>query len=48
MKKIIIILAFSLSLVSCASMKDKMPIFEKKACVDGNKKTLADVFCKKN
>ena len=46
--KIIIILAFSFVLVSCASIKDKMPKFEKKACVEGNNKTIADVFCKKN
>ena len=46
--KIIIILAFSFVLVSCASIKNKMPKFEKKACVEGNNKTIADVFCKKN
>ena len=44
MKKIILILAFALTLVSCASIKDKMP--KKKVC-DGSKETLADVFCKK-
>ena len=46
MKKIIIILAFSFALVSCATVTDKIPKFEKKDC-DGSKDTLADVFCKK-
>ena len=51
MKKIIIILAFSFALASCASIKDKMPEMpklSKKACTDEKAKTLADVFCKKN
>ena len=47
MKKIILILAFSFVLASCASIKDKMPKIERKAC-DGSNKTLADVLCKKN
>jgi len=47
MKKIITIIAFSFLLVSCASIKEKMPKFNKKDC-DGSKKTLADIFCKKN
>ena len=46
MNKILIILALSIGLASCASVKDKMPKLERKAC-DGNSKTLADVFCKK-
>ena len=46
MKKIIIILALSIALASCASIKDKMPKFEKKVC-DGSKKTIADIYCKK-
>jgi len=47
MKKIIILLAFSFVLSSCASVKDKIPKFERKAC-DGSNKTLADVLCKKS
>jgi hypothetical protein len=50
MKNIIIILVFLFVLVSCATVKDKIPKipkFEKKTC-DGSKDTLADVFCKKN
>ena len=47
MKKIIIILALSFALASCATVKEKMPKFEKKDC-DGSNKTLADVFCKKD
>jgi len=43
MKKIILLLGFSLLLASCG---DKMPKFERKAC-DGSNKTLADVICKK-
>ena len=47
MKKIIIILAFSFTLASCATVKDKIP--KLKTC-DGTEsnKTLADVLCKKN
>ena len=47
MKKIIIILAFSFALTSCASLKDKIPKFGGKACTDEKAKSLADVFCKK-
>ncbi len=47
MKKIIIILAFSFTLVSCASVTDKIPKLERKSC-DGSNKTVADVLCKKN
>ena len=47
MKKIIIILALSFALASCATVKDKIPKFNKKAC-DGSNDTLADVFCKKS
>ena len=45
MKKILIIL-ITITLTSCASLKDKMP--ERQACT-GNEsnKTLAEVFCKK-
>ena len=46
MKKLILILTFSFALVSCATVSDKIPKFEKKVC-DGSKDTLADVFCKK-
>ena len=45
MKKIIIILTFTFALVSCATVKDKIP--KLKAC-DGSQDTLADVFCKKS
>ena len=45
MKKIIIILAFSFALVSCATVTDKIP---KLKSWDGSKDTLADVFCKKS
>jgi len=47
MKKIVIILAFSFALASCAAVTDKIPKIERKAC-DGNSKTLTDVLCKKN
>jgi starvation-inducible outer membrane lipoprotein len=47
MKKIILIIAFSFVLVSCASVTDKIPKIERKSC-DGSDKTLADVLCKKN
>tara|TARA_B100000795_G_C22444589_1_gene303269 strand:- start:268 stop:411 length:144 start_codon:yes stop_codon:yes gene_type:complete len=47
MQKILIILAFSFALTSCAAVKDKIPKIERKAC-DGSSKTLADVLCKKN
>jgi len=47
MKQIIIILALSFALASCASMKDNIPKLERKTC-DGSNKTLADVLCKKN
>jgi len=45
MKKILIIL-ITITLTSCASLKDKMP--ERQACT-GNEsnKTLAEVLCKK-
>ena len=46
MKKIIFILAFTFTLASCATIKNKMPKFEKKTC-DGSNDTLADVLCKK-
>ena len=45
MKKILIILAFSFTLASCATVKDKIP--KLKSC-DGSNKTVADVLCKKN
>ncbi len=45
MKTIIIILALSFTLASCASIKDKIPNLKK---CDGSNETLADVFCKKN
>jgi hypothetical protein len=46
-KNIIIILFFSFALVSCATVTDKIPKFERKTC-DGSNKTLADITCKKN
>ena len=45
MKNIIIMIVLSFGLISCASIKDKVP--KLKAC-DGSKNTLADVFCKKS
>ena len=54
MKNIIIILALSITLVSCAGLKEKGSSvkeklkFERKACVDGEKKTLTELFCKKD
>ena len=54
MKNLIIILALSIALVSCAGLKEKGSSvkeklkLERKACVDGEKKTLTDLFCKKN
>ena len=47
MKKIIIILAFSFMLASCAAVSEKIPKMERKAC-DGSSETIADVLCKKN
>ena len=47
MKKIIIILAFSFMLASCAAVSEKIPKMERKAC-DGSNETIADVLCKKN
>ena len=47
MKKIIIILAFSFILASCAAVSEKIPKMERKAC-DGSNETIADVLCKKN
>ena len=44
MKNILIVVIFSFGLISCTSVKDKMP--KLKNC-DGSKDTLADVFCKK-
>jgi len=46
MKKIIIILAFSFLLTSCASVQEKIPKIERKAC-DGSNATVADILCKK-
>ena len=46
MKKIIIILAFSFMLVSCAAISEKIPKIERKAC-DGSNATVADILCKK-
>ena len=46
MIKNICILISIVVLTSCASIKDKMPKLEKKACT-GENKTLADVLCKK-
>ncbi|WP_415321372.1 hypothetical protein ABXT63_01990 [Candidatus Pelagibacter sp. Uisw_092] len=45
MKNIIIMIVLSFVLISCASIKDKVP--KLKTC-DGSKDTLADVLCKKN
>ena len=42
----ILLIIVTISLTSCASIKDKMP--ERKACTVEKAKTLADVFCKKN
>tara|TARA_B100000795_G_scaffold189195_1_gene144014 strand:- start:296 stop:439 length:144 start_codon:yes stop_codon:yes gene_type:complete len=44
-KKILLVLT-ALVLTSCASIKEKMPNLERKACT-GENKTLADVICKK-
>tara|TARA_B100000780_G_C20736900_1_gene292756 strand:- start:312 stop:455 length:144 start_codon:yes stop_codon:yes gene_type:complete len=45
-KKLLLILV-TFSLASCASIKEKMPNVERKACSDEKAKTLVDVFCKK-
>jgi len=45
-KKLLLII-ITLSLTSCASIKDNMPNVERKACTDEKAKTLVDVFCKK-
>tara|TARA_B100000780_G_C20892369_1_gene355147 strand:- start:364 stop:507 length:144 start_codon:yes stop_codon:yes gene_type:complete len=45
-KKLLLIIV-TLSLTSCATLKDKIPKVERKACT-GENKTLADVICKKN
>ena len=44
MNKIIFLIILSFTLVSCASVKDKMPKLKK---CDGSNETLSDVFCKK-
>jgi len=44
MLKKITILFITITLASCANIKDKMP--KQKACT-GENATLADVFCKK-
>tara|TARA_B100000767_G_scaffold246816_1_gene246663 strand:+ start:344 stop:490 length:147 start_codon:yes stop_codon:yes gene_type:complete len=45
-KKLLLILV-TLSLTSCATIKEKMPNVERKACTDEKAKTLADLVCKK-
>ena len=45
-KKIILIM-ITVTLTSCASVQEKVPNLERKACTDEKAKTLADVFCKK-
>ena len=45
MNKILILIVLSFTLISCATIKDKLP--ERKAC-DGSNETLSDVFCKKS
>tara|TARA_B110000093_G_C12825213_1_gene348707 strand:- start:702 stop:839 length:138 start_codon:yes stop_codon:yes gene_type:complete len=44
MKNILIIIMLSFGLISCASIKDKVP--KLKEC-DGSKDTVADLLCKK-
>tara|TARA_B100000767_G_C19332306_1_gene356195 strand:+ start:85 stop:237 length:153 start_codon:yes stop_codon:yes gene_type:complete len=44
--KKILTMCIALTLTACASIKDKLP--EREACVDGAKKTISQVFCKKN
>ena len=47
MYKTLILIILSFTLISCASVKDKMPV--RKACTgDETGKTLADIFCKKD
>ena len=45
-KKILLII-MTLTLTSCASIKEKMPNMERKACTDEKAKTLTDLICKK-
>ena len=47
MIKIFIIIFIAVTLTSCASIKDRIPKYEKKACTDEKAKSLSDVFCKK-
>ena len=44
-QKLMIILV-TISLTSCAALKEKIPKIERKACT-GENKTLSDVLCKK-
>ena len=48
MIKKILILFVTITLTSCATIKEKMPSLDRKACTDDKAKTLADIFCKKN
>ena len=43
----IILIFIALTLTSCASIKEKMPNLERKACTDEKATTLADLVCKK-
>tara|TARA_B100000780_G_C20988641_1_gene395284 strand:+ start:303 stop:446 length:144 start_codon:yes stop_codon:yes gene_type:complete len=45
-KKLLIIIV-TLTLTSCASIKEKIPNMERKACTDEKVKTLSDLMCKK-
>ena len=45
-KKLLLII-ITLTLTSCASIKEKMPNLERKACTDEEAKTLTDLICKK-
>ena len=47
MIKIMLAIFITITLTSCASIKENMPKIERQACTDEKAKTLSDVFCKK-
>jgi hypothetical protein len=47
MIKKILVIFITITLTSCASIKENIPKLERQACTDDKAKTLSDVFCKK-
>ena len=47
MIKKILVIFITITLTSCASIKENIPKLERQASTDDKAKTLSDVFCKK-